>query len=212
MDALIVNEPGTNRLPVLAADIQRAHAGIREAAKAGTEYAIEAGRALLEAKALLQHGQWLPWLRQHCRLPERTAQLYMHIAELVDEHGLKSATVADMGIRFAGQLKANRIIESPGYDPFAHVPDDESKRQWLLFMLFGQHPNHVEWILQRQFLTPDEWLGEVGTQWRRSFGYPRQEIGAPYLEAWAAFQQKHAGKTLAETLEDLAGCHGDPLV
>jgi Protein of unknown function (DUF3102) len=30
---------------------------------------------------LVPHGQWLPWLKEHCHLSERTAQLYMRCAK-----------------------------------------------------------------------------------------------------------------------------------
>jgi hypothetical protein len=195
-----------NRLPALAEDIRRAHAGVRKAMRAGTEYAIEAGRALTEAKSLLKHGQWLPWLRRHRKLPERTAQLYMHIASLVDDHGLKSATVADLGVRFLGKMKQVHVIISPGYDPFFHC-DGEGKRQWRLFMLCGMHPSHVEWLLQKQFRTPDEWLGEGGTRCRRRWGYRRPEMGPPFLKAWAAFQEEHAAETLADVEAALKRFH-----
>src|SRR5262249_4544995 len=36
---------------------------------------------LVEAKEQLKHGQWLPWLQDHCTISERTAQLYMHCAK-----------------------------------------------------------------------------------------------------------------------------------
>jgi hypothetical protein len=200
---------GTNRLPVLAEEVREALAGVREAAKAGTEFAIEAGRALIEAKSLLRHGEWLPWLRQHCRLPERTAQLYMHIASLVDDRGLKSATVADLGIRFLGKMKQSGVIRSPGYDPFASR-DEEGIRQWLLFMLFGAHPQHVEWVLQKQFKTPEEWLGEEGTKWRRIWGNPKPEVGPGFLMRWSAFQVEHAADSIADVEAALNRFHADP--
>ncbi len=38
---------------------------------------IEIGRRLCEAKDLLAHGEWLPWLSRETDFSERTAQLYM---------------------------------------------------------------------------------------------------------------------------------------
>ena len=35
---------------------------------------LAVGRLLNEAKALVDHGAWLPWLRRHTALPARTAQ------------------------------------------------------------------------------------------------------------------------------------------
>jgi hypothetical protein len=50
----------SNRLPILAEEIRKAHADVQEAAKTAAERAIEAGHALIEAKELLKHGEWLP--------------------------------------------------------------------------------------------------------------------------------------------------------
>jgi Protein of unknown function (DUF3102) len=53
--------------------------------KQGLERAIAAGKLLLEAKALVKHGEWLPWLESHCQIPERTVQHYMRLAKHEDE-------------------------------------------------------------------------------------------------------------------------------
>jgi hypothetical protein len=73
---------GSNRLPTLAAEIRKAHADVQDAAKTAAQRAIEAGHALLEAKGLVKHGEWLPWLREHCALADRTARLYIQIAKV----------------------------------------------------------------------------------------------------------------------------------
>ena len=155
---------GDNRLAVLAAEIRIAHAGVIAAATVAAERAIEAGKALTEAKELVPHGQWLPWLKEHCQLSVRTAQVYMKIVRL----GLTAPVVADVGLKGAADVIC--VIHDPGYNPFHHC-DEEQQRQWLLFILFGQHPSHVEWILQRQFTTPDEWLGPEGAAFRRPYGW-----------------------------------------
>lgn len=87
----------SNRLVVLADEINRAHGGVRQAAREATSRAIDAGGALLEAKALLEHGEWLPWLREHCAVSERTARLYMRLAANRDQIG----NVADLSLRGA---------------------------------------------------------------------------------------------------------------
>jgi hypothetical protein len=116
----------SNRLPVLAAEIRRAHADVQEAAKTAAEKAIQAGHALIEAKELVKHGEWLPWLRENCALAERTAQLYMKIAR----SGLKSATIADMGLKFASDAMLVHWA-----DPWDEQPE-EALREWLLYMVF----------------------------------------------------------------------------
>jgi hypothetical protein len=92
----------STRLPALAAEIKRAHAEHLAAARRSLEHAIAAGERLLEAKQLLgAHGAWLPWLKQHVSIPERTCQHYMRLARHRGELLAKSATVADLTVRAA---------------------------------------------------------------------------------------------------------------
>lgn len=74
-------QTGDNSLPHLAARIRAAHEAVGLALSESVRHAIAAGELLIEAKAQLQHGQWLPWLRDHCTISERTAQLYMRVAK-----------------------------------------------------------------------------------------------------------------------------------
>ncbi len=71
-------------LDALAAKICTEHDAVQEAAETATRHAIRCGKLLAEAKDGLVHGQWLPWLRDHCALSERTAQAYMRLAR---KHG-----------------------------------------------------------------------------------------------------------------------------
>jgi Protein of unknown function (DUF3102) len=70
----------SNSLTDLAARINTEHEAASEALRRSLDHAITAGTLLLEAKAQLSHGQWLPWLKTHCHVPERTARLYMRLA------------------------------------------------------------------------------------------------------------------------------------
>jgi Protein of unknown function (DUF3102) len=170
---------------------------VLDAAKTAAERAIEAGRALIEAKALVKHGEWLPWLREHCQLPERTAQLYMKIAA----SGLESATVADIGLNAAAQTLYT--IVDPSYNPFHHC-DDAGERDWRLFILFlaaeyrlyvEDAAQHCEWLLQKQFKTPDEWLGDEGASFRKSYG--GREPSELLKREWAEFKDKHRSLDIA---------------
>jgi hypothetical protein len=140
----------SNRLPILAEEIKRAHAGVKAAVQVAAEHALEAGRGLIEAKALVKHGEWLPWLKKNVGFSERTAQLYMRIVEL----GFKSSTVADLGLQAAARVMT--VITTDGYDPFFGSTEAEIK-EWLLFILFLARENHwgvkaaelhVEWLMQ----------------------------------------------------------------
>lgn len=70
----------SNSLTDLAARIRAEHEGAQAAVRRGIEHAMAAGDMLIEAKKLLKHGQWLPWLRDHCEMPDRTARHYMRLA------------------------------------------------------------------------------------------------------------------------------------
>jgi hypothetical protein len=47
----------------------------------GAEHYATAGKLLLEAKAGLKHGEWLPWLKTNFKLSQQTASVYMRLAE-----------------------------------------------------------------------------------------------------------------------------------
>src|SRR5688572_32359582 len=77
----------------LAAEINAAHARAFGKAREALEHARRAGELLLQAKAAVGHGQWLPWLKTHCSsFSERTSQGYMRLAKHWDEIQAKSAT------------------------------------------------------------------------------------------------------------------------
>src|SRR4051812_42211679 len=85
----------SNYLPVLAALIRAEHEATSAALKSSVDHGSAVGKLLIEAKAKVPHGQWLPWLKANCAMPERTARDYMRLARL----SVKTATVADLGLR-----------------------------------------------------------------------------------------------------------------
>ncbi|MGX1107838.1 MULTISPECIES: DUF3102 domain-containing protein [Bradyrhizobium] len=85
----------SNRLPILAAEINAAHEKFSTAAKTALDHAIVVGERLIEAKPLVGHGKWLPWLKANCAMSERQAQKYMRVAKA------KSALGADLTINAA---------------------------------------------------------------------------------------------------------------
>jgi hypothetical protein len=48
--------------------------------RSSCEHAIRAGELLIEAKAALRHGEWLPWLSSNFRGSPRSAQTHMRLA------------------------------------------------------------------------------------------------------------------------------------
>jgi Protein of unknown function (DUF3102) len=95
----------SNSLTDLAARILAEHTAIHGLLSESIERAMAAGDLLIEAKALVKHGQWLPWLADHCKISERTAQLYMRVARNRAEiEATKSATNADLNLSEAAAL------------------------------------------------------------------------------------------------------------
>jgi hypothetical protein len=67
-------------LDQLGAQIRAEHLAAEASAADAIAHAIEAGQLLLQAKDKVEHGEWLPWLTEHCERSERQAQRYMKIA------------------------------------------------------------------------------------------------------------------------------------
>ena len=70
------------------------HRQLGEQLRTTLETAIEIGELLTKQKADLEHGQWLPWLRDNAPFSERVARDYMRFYEREDE--LKTANLADL--------------------------------------------------------------------------------------------------------------------
>jgi len=69
-----------NELTTIAERIKAEHHAAVVAAGTAIEHAIACGQLLIEAKAQVQHGEWLPWLEANCELSARQAQKYMRLA------------------------------------------------------------------------------------------------------------------------------------
>ena len=64
---------------------------------------MELGQRLCEAKELLPHGEWLPWLEEKVQFSERTAQKFMALAR---EYATNPQLAADLGSEKAFALLA----------------------------------------------------------------------------------------------------------
>ena len=73
-----------------------------DAKRAGGEAILTIGRCLIEAKDMLRHGEWLPWLNEQVELSERTAQKFMKLAR----EWSNPNTLADLGASKALMLLA----------------------------------------------------------------------------------------------------------
>lgn len=84
---------------------------------------IGIGQRLIEAKAMLPHGEWLPWLTEQVEFSERTAQNFMRLArEWSNPHA-----VADLGARKALMMLALPADERDKFMAENHIVDGEEK-------------------------------------------------------------------------------------
>jgi hypothetical protein len=110
----------SSSLADLAARIRVEHEATAAALTNSIDHAIAAGELLIEAKSQVQHGQWLPWIAEHCEMSDRTVRLYMRLANHKDALAAKSATVADIGIR-GGNALLMQLRDDARRDAF-HAP------------------------------------------------------------------------------------------
>lgn len=88
-------------------------------------------------------------------------------------------------------------LTTPGYDPFFGLTEDEVK-EWEVFALFlmeiCNHSRdgasaHVEWLRNKDFKTPTEWLGPDGQSWARDWHIPASEkVKASWRRYWQSKQ------------------------
>ncbi len=89
----------------------------------GGQAVIEIGRRLMEAKAQLRHGEWLPWLREKVEFSETSAQNFMRIAR---EYG-NTHLVGDLGASKALALLALPASERENFAAEKHIVNGEEK-------------------------------------------------------------------------------------
>lgn len=85
----IVNVPmaAQRDIQTVTAEIRQLH---RQAQCMVLGYAIEIGRKLVEAKAMLPYGQWGQWLKEEVEFSQSSAQNFMRIFE---EYGAKQVSL-----------------------------------------------------------------------------------------------------------------------
>lgn len=110
-------------LPPQDRDIETITAEILNAKRAGGEAILTIGRGLMEAKAMLSHGEWLPWLTERVEFSESTAQRFMRLAK---EWSNPSA-LTDLGATKALQLLALPESERERFLSETHQVDGEEK-------------------------------------------------------------------------------------
>ena len=110
--------------PVEGRTIETITDEILDAQRRGGEAILTIGRCLIEAKEMLPHGEWLPWLNEKVAYSERTAQNFMAVARRYSN----PQTLAD-----SGMAKALALLALPDSERDEFVQDhnviDMSARQ-----------------------------------------------------------------------------------
>jgi hypothetical protein len=135
-------------LDTLASQINAEHAKVRELAVSAVEHAARCGELLLQVKAKLPHGQWLPWLREHCEVSPRAAQGYIRLARIPN-----AQRVSHLSLR--GALKALGTSKYPldvGGSPMVRLADDLSEMEAALERDSAAHWKRYYELLEQQDL------------------------------------------------------------
>lgn len=87
------------------------------------EAILDIGARLIEAKGMLAHGEWLPWLTERVEFSERTAQNFMRLAR----EWSNPQTLADLGASKALALLALPTEERERFLAETHEVDGKKK-------------------------------------------------------------------------------------
>lgn len=196
---------GDNRLAALAADIRAAHADIGSLAGILADKVIATGHLLIEAKALVKHGQWLLWLKESCGFSEQTARNYIRAAR----YG-KTAKIADMTDR-AAETAMTAIV---GHPHFVEPPSEPpAAGETLVIGVLRQDgssgfPRAIVWPaphapgFYRVIIIEHESSSflERGAKWEM-VGYMLSHAGVPEVEAMR-LNETDTAEELLEILRD----------
>jgi hypothetical protein len=144
-------------------------------------HAIKAGELLLEAKSLLRHGEWEPWLEQHFGASARTARTFMRLSK-------KSADPAVLEANsIAGALEAlakpKQIAASSEDDTYAAK--------------FRALPTEVRLSLRKAMLddlssrSMFQEILDVGRAWWAGHGIDRETLKTWSIEERRTFVAEH---------------------
>jgi hypothetical protein len=193
--------------PDTADTLRRAAERVRNHASA---VVLDVGRALLEVKDLLDHGQWAPWLESECQLKERTAQRMMNAARWAAE---KSVTVTDLPPGILYRLSARSTPTETADEILARYSNGERlSSQTVAAILRAERPARSEGRCPEQAEAPD--AGEPALAPENSRPFKPKAPGPARRDPEAAEQQLIALllelPNVVQLIELLEAC-GNPL-
>lgn len=104
-------------------DIEVITSELLEAKRVGGEAILTVGQRLIEAKAVLSHGEWLPWLGERAEFSERTANRFMRLAR----EWSNPTALSDLGATKALTLLALPTEERDEFISAVHVVDGKER-------------------------------------------------------------------------------------
>lgn len=147
-----------------ASEINAAHQqAIHHAARA-IEFAKHAGDLLLKVKADLRHGDFLPWLNQHCTVSARQAQRYIAAAQgkPIPIRAIKHDTVSHLEVNEGEAIQIRHSVgnwtdevficprsDAPGYFHYAFVSGEDGMSANCTYTKRGISPAGIALILKR---------------------------------------------------------------
>ena len=114
-------------LTQLAQRITETHDAAMSAAKTAVERAIECGRLMIEAKAKVPHGEWLPWLTANTGVSHRTAQRFMRAATEASKNDTVSYSSVRALLEHGSTPRARKL---PWWESSSANDVREHWRQW----------------------------------------------------------------------------------
>jgi hypothetical protein len=122
MSTLVVTTAADELAPLINAEHDACVRSLQQAA----DHAFKAGDLLIKAKGLVPHGQWLDWLAEHTDIAERTAQVYMQMAERIEIEN--RSTCCGLSIReILESIKVPRLADQTGAPATATGDPDEGE-------------------------------------------------------------------------------------
>lgn len=143
-------------LDALAAKIDLHHQGAMVAFSKGIEHILKAGDHLIEAKTLVGHGNWYPWLEANTSVSKRMAQYYMRLtrahAKLPEG---KAKRVSDLSLRDAIRAISSDTSRAASLPPklldkAANEAEGDGCLKTSISTVKEQERSEASWQLQNQ--------------------------------------------------------------
>jgi hypothetical protein len=89
--------------------INAEHQAAQRGAADAVQHAVRCGQLLIEKKAGLKHGEFMPWIETHCQVPRSTATVYMKAARQI----AKGLAISSLSRLFGSGKTRKRTAKKP---------------------------------------------------------------------------------------------------